>query len=319
MKRILITGLSVALLLTGCAASAVPPAVEKAAEPKNIYYLSGKIQAAEAADLSVAFAGRVEGIPAQVGDAVRAGDPMVVFEASEAAAQAETARAAYETAQANLDKARIGARPEQIRQAEALADSARIARDNAAKTFERNEALYRSGAISSAQLEDSKGQAAAAEASFRSADEQLSILKAGETKAYLAVLEKQVQQAQAAWTASQTTRDNRTVNAPFDGVVVACPAKIGETYSAQTVLISLENRERLTADAYGPASAAALFKPGQQVAVRVAEVPDKVFEGTVTWLGDTIDPKRRAVLVKVSLEPAEELMAGMLTEIGLKR
>jgi len=321
LKRVVVIGIIAALIFTGCASTNPPVAGEPQSQGpgKPVYYLSGKIQAASAADLSAAFAGRIEALPVEVGSTVKAGDPLVIFDASEASALAQVSEAAYGIAQANLEKAQTGARPEQIHQAEAGLDSAKIAWENAKKTLERQETLFQSGAVSAAQLETVKGQASAAQALYTSAQEQLAMLKNGETKTYMAVLEKQVQQAKSAWEASQTTLDNRTLKAPFDGVVTACPAKAGETYSAQTVLISLENRDRLTVDAYGPANAAALFKAGQKIKVRVAEIQDKDFAGTVTWVADTIDPKRRAVLVKVSLEPAEELMAGMFTEIGLER
>lgn len=322
MKRLLVMGLTAALVFTGCAAP-TPPAssgeLNNQSPTKPVYYLSGKIQAASAADLSAAFAGRIEALPASVGDSVKAGDPLVIFEASDAAAQTQVSQAAYGIAQANLEKARTGARPEQISQAEAALASARTAWENAEKAQVRQDSLFQAGAISAAQMDTVRGQTAAAKALFTSAEEQLAMLKNGETKTYMAVLEKQVEQAKAAWEASQTSLGNRTLKAPFDGVIVACPGKAGETYSAQTVLISLENRDRLTVDAYGPATAAALFKAGEKVKIRVAEIQDKDFAGTVTWVADTIDPKRRAVLVKVSLEPADELMAGMFTEIGLER
>ncbi len=322
MKRVFVMGMIASLIFTGCASQTLPASTGDLKDQvplKPVYYLSGKIQAASTADLSAAFAGRIETLALTAGDAVKAGDPLVIFDASEASAQTQVSEAAYGIAQANLEKAQTGARPEQIHQAEAAVASAKIAWENAEKTLERQETLFQSGAVSSAQLETVKGQTAAAQALYTSAQEQLAMLKNGETKTYMAVLEKQVQQAKAAWEASQATLDNRTLKAPFDGIVTACPAKAGETYGAQTVLVSLENRDRLTVDAYGPANAAALFKAGQKIKVRVAEIQDKDFAGTVTWVADTIDPKRRAVLVKVSLEPAEELMAGMFTEIGLER
>lgn len=314
MKRLLAIGLISVLVFTGCANAPVK-AIEKPAEAP-MYYLAGKVQASEAADLSVAFIGRVETVLVSVGQSVKAGDPLVQFDASEASAQTEVTRQALATAQANLDKAKTGARPEQIRQAEAAAASAKTARDNAQNNLKRQQALYDTGALSMALLEAAQAQASSAEAAFKNTDEALAILKNGETKAYLAVLEKQVQQAQASVTSSEASLTNRTVKAPFDGIVVACPAKAGETYLYQTPLVSLENRDRLTVDAYGPAGAASHFKTGQKIQARVAEEPDKKLSGTVAWVGDTVDPKRRDVLIKISLDPEASIMAGMFAEIA---
>ncbi len=315
MKRMISTGLLCALILTGCAAEPAEKEPAKASAAP-VYYLAGRIQASEAADLSVPFIGRVESVLVVAGQAVKAGDPLVQFDASEASAAAEVSRQALATAQATLDKAHTGARPEQLNQAEATAGSAKTARDTAQNTLKRQQSLYDAGALSLSQLETAQAQAASAEAAFRNADEALAILKNGETKAYLTVLEKQVGQAQASVNSAETALANRTVKAPFDGIVVACPAKAGESYLYQTTLVSLENRDRLTADAYGPAAAVAHFKAGEKVRVRVAEQPDKDISGTVAWVGDTVDPKRRDVLVKISLDPETSIMAGMFAEIA---
>jgi multidrug resistance efflux pump len=315
MKRIVFAGILLALALTGCSDTTVT-SEQKPEAATTAYYLAGRIQASEAADLSIPFTGRVESVLATAGQSVKAGDPLIQFDTSEASAQVQVTRQALAIAQANLEKAQIGARPEQISQAEAAAKAAKTALDNAQSNLERYQTLYEEGAIPLSQLETAEGQAASAEAAFKNADEALGILKNGETKAYMAVLEKQVDQAQASVESAKTAMANRTVKAPFDGIVVSCPAKVGETYSYQTTLVSLENRNRLTVDAYGPHSAVAHFKLGQRVKVRVAELTDKNITGTVTWVGNTVDPKRRDVLVKISLEPEKSLMAGMFAEIA---
>ncbi|GAB6180485.1 hypothetical protein JCM14036_18040 [Desulfotomaculum defluvii] len=315
MKRIICTALICILVLTGC--SATPVAKEQQPETTiPVYYLAGRVQASEAADLSVPFTGRVEAVLTSVGQAVKAGDPLVQFDISEASAQVKVTRQTLAIAQATLEKARTGARPEQLRQAEATAKAAKTALDNARKNLKRYQDLYNSDAIPLSQLETAQGQAASAEAAFKNADEALAILKNGETQAYMVVLEKQVDQAEASVAATEAVLANRTVKAPFDGIVVACPAKAGETYSYQTTLVSLENRDRLTVDAYGPTSAVNHFKVGQKVKARVAEQLDKEISGTVTWVGNTVDPKRQDVLVKISLAPETSLMAGMFAEIA---
>ncbi len=315
MKKILCVAMLAALMLTGC--STTPATKEQQQEVAvPVYYLAGRVQASEAADLSVPFTGRVERVLATVGQAVKVGDPLVQFDASEVSAQMEVTRQALAIAQANLEKARTGARPEQLHQAEATAKAAKTALDNAQNNLKRYQTLYDAEAIPLSQLETAEGQAASAEAASRNAEEALAILKNGETKAYMAVLEKQVDQAQASVASAEAALVNRTVKAPFDGTVVACPAKAGETYTAQTTLVSLENRDRLTLDAYGPTSAVAHFKVGQKVSVRVAEQSNKEIAGTVTWVGNTVDPKRRDVLVKISLAPETSLMAGMFAEVA---
>ncbi len=314
MKKAIVIGLISILALAGCAKAPVKIAEKPVIPPK--YYLAGRVQASEAADLSAAFIGRVETVLVSVGQSVKAGDPLVQFDSTEASAQTEVTRQALAIAQANLEKAKTGARPEQIRQAEAAMASAKITWENTQNNLKRQQSLYDTGAIALVMLETAQAQEASAGAAFRNYTEALAILKSGETKAYLVVLEKQVQQAQASVTSSEASLANRTVVAPFDGIVVACPAKAGETYLYQTPLISLENRDRLTIDAYGPVGAASHFTMGDEIKARVAEQPGKEITGTVTWVGNTVDPKRRDVLVKISLDPEASTMAGMFAEIA---
>lgn len=320
MKKLLILSLSVLFILTGCSAqNAQVAAAPEAVGAQTIYYLSGKIQALAAADLSEPFSGQIQSIPVNVGDTVKEGDSLIVFESSDLQAQVEISKNAYETALANLEKVKTGARPEQITQAEASFESAKISYDNAKQNYDRNKALFESKVISSAQMEAVEGQLSAAEAGYKSAEEQLSILKSGETKSSIKVLEKQAEQAKAVYEANQISLEKHVLKAPFDGMVIASPGKVGETYSPLTPLISLENRSNLVVDAYGPVSAVEKFEVGQSVKVKVAECPGETFDGTISWISDTIDVKKRAVLVKVTLNSNEELMVGMLTEIGIEQ
>jgi len=319
MKKFVLVALSCMLVLTGCThEQTAVKQTEKQTEKQAAltYYLAGRIQASAAADLSVPYTGKVESVLVHVGQSVKAGDSLISFDRSEVSAQEEVTKQALNIALATLEKAKSGARPEQLLQAEATVKSAQVARDNAANNLERQQAVYDMGSIAKAELEVAQGQVASTEAALKNAEEALAILNNGETKAYLAVLERQVAQAKAAVSSANITLENRIVKAPFDGVIVSCPAKNGETYLAQTVLVSLENRGRLTVDAYGPASTMENFKVGEKVRAGVAELENKELYGTVTWIGQTVDTKRRDVLVKISLEPNANLMAGMFTEIA---
>lgn len=315
MKKVLASAIVMSLLLTGCSSKA-PTQAQNLKPETPVFLLAGKVQASEAADLSAIFTGKVAAVNVAAGQFVKAGDPLIVYDNSEATAQTEITKEALETAKANYAKAKAGARPEQLLQAEAAVKTATLARDNAQKTLTRVTELFKNGAETANNLEAAQLQATSAESNYKNASEALAILKNGETKAYFDVLEKQVAQAQASVNSSMVTLANRTIKAPFDGYVTAVNAKVGETYTASTVLVSIENRERLNADTYGPATATQQFTVGEAVKIRVAEQPDKTFTGKVAFVGQAIDPKRRDVLVKVSLDPSKDVMTGMFIEVA---
>jgi HlyD family secretion protein len=80
----------------------------------------------EADDIRVGsrLGGRVSQVLVREGDRVRAGQPLVRFEAADLAARRDDARAAIERARAELDKAVNGSRPEEIAAARAETESA---------------------------------------------------------------------------------------------------------------------------------------------------------------------------------------------------
>ena len=318
MRRLWILGLGAVLLLSGCSAAPDQNSAVKQ-EKRPVYFLAGRIQAGSTADLSVPFAGRVQALLVDVGQTVTAGSPLIQFEASDLQASADAAKGSYEVAVANLNKSQSSARPELIRQTQATLDSSKIALDSAKKTLDRQQALKDAGATSESDFEAANTKYTTALGQYQSYVEQLNALKNGESKQTIEVMQQQVKQAKAAWDAATVTANNRVLVAPFDGVITAKNFKVGESAAAQTALLSIDSKDRMTVEAYGPATAVHNFKTGDHVLVRVAEVPDKTFSGTVVFVNDTIDTKRRATMVKVSLEPAPELMTGMFAEIGEKR
>lgn len=333
MNKIVITAMISSLLLSGCTAIAAENSTLEsnalmvakdevlAAEMDNevmTYYLAGRVKASESADVSVPFTGQISEVLVQAGDEVHKGDPLIRFESSEVQAKVEVAQQSVLLAQASYEKAQTGARPEQLQQAKSSLKLAKSNYENSVKDLARQKELYESGALSDQAFESYSLQTESAEASYVNASEALEILEKGESKSYLNVLKKQIDQAEAALSVAEMTLEKMTVTAPFDAVVVDVPVKSGESYLYKTCLVTLENPSVLTVDAYGPANAIAHFSNGDSVAVQIAECPGKVLEGTVEWIANSIDVKRQDVLVRVALEESPELMAGMFVEIAPK-
>ncbi|MGA2892977.1 MAG: efflux RND transporter periplasmic adaptor subunit [Xanthobacteraceae bacterium] len=61
------------------------------------------------------------------------------------------------------------------------------------------------------------------------------------------------------------------------------------------------------------------FRVGQQVQVRIAAFPGRVFDGTVTTIGATVDPNTRRVLVRSEVkDPQHELRSGMFANFVIR-
>jgi HlyD family secretion protein len=92
-----------------------------------VYSYTGDIQSADSVNVMPMAAGRIEAVLVDVGDELKAGDPIATVESTVYAAQLRQAKAGLEVAQLGLTKMQEGARPEQIAAAQAAVQFARNA------------------------------------------------------------------------------------------------------------------------------------------------------------------------------------------------
>lgn len=124
---------------------------------------SGFIEAEEVA-VAPELGGRVVELLADEGDEVETGQVLARLDGALLEAQGEVAQAALDVAQAQLAQARAGARPEQIRQAEAALAQAEAARDGAYQAWQDLIAIRDNPQELDAQITLARAQVAAAEA-----------------------------------------------------------------------------------------------------------------------------------------------------------
>jgi len=83
------------------------------------------------------------------------------------------------------------------------------------------------------------------------------------------------------------------VVAPFDGVVTRRNIDVGSLVQADatsgTFMFTLTQNDVLRIRLYVPQDAAIGVKPGVDAAVRVPEIPDRVFAGKVARIADALD------------------------------
>lgn len=168
--------------------------------------------------------GRVSEVLVDEGDRVERGDVLVRLEADEAQAVLAAARAKLAQAEATLAKLKAGARPKEIRQAEAVAeqarqqyeialaatrpedlaasaaleDAARAQRDQAKSDFERVERLYEADAAPKQRYDEARHALEAAEAQLEAARERRKLAKEGARHEEIEAARAAADQAEAA-------------------------------------------------------------------------------------------------------------------------
>ena len=108
----------------------------------------------------------------------------------------------------------------------------------------------------------------------------------------------------------------KTIKAPFTGKLGISRVTLGTYVSSGTVLVTLQNLERLYADFPVPENHVTFLHPGQSVEVRVDARPGEVFTGRIQSLESKIEQDTRNIFVRAMLGNKEErLLPGMFANV----
>lgn len=116
----------------------------------------------------------------------------------------------------------------------------------------------------------------------------------------------------------QAQLGDRTIRAPFAGVLGIRQVSPGALVTPGTVIATLDAIDRVFVDFPVPERALATLAQGQRVEGRAAAYPGIDFSGTVATVGSRIDPSTRTVTVRADFpNPDHRLRPGMLVEVRL--
>jgi len=186
-----------------------------------------------------------------------------------------------------LDDADLQAK---LAQARSGLSSAQANLENAEANYERHSKLLQDGAVTKAAFDN-------AEAGFRMA-------RAG------------VQEAEKAIEELQVMLGYTRVTAPFSGVIEEKMAEIGQLSAPGMPLLSIQDPELIRLEAYVPETRRGGLAQGDKLLVRV-DTLDRSFDGTISEIVPSADPRSRSFLVRVSLPPEPQLRTGMFARLLL--
>ncbi|MDR3562328.1 MAG: HlyD family secretion protein [Negativicutes bacterium] len=229
--------------------------------------------------------GRIDKVLVREGDNVKAGQAIANLEQQEFEAQVDQAKANLAMAQAKLAATVAGNRPQEIAQANATVLQAKANLENSRRNSERDETLYRQGAISVQQRDASKTAYDVAHAQYISSTEQYSLSVEGSRQEDIMLAQAQVQQARAALRNAEIQLADTTIKAPVAGVVALKSVEDGEIVSFGQQLFSISNLSDVWIGANIEETYIGRIKVGQQVGFTIDAYPDKKFSGQVIEVG----------------------------------
>ncbi len=113
---------------------------------------------------------------------------------------------------------------------------------------------------------------------------------------------------------------DRTVRAPFAGVLGIRQVSPGSLVTPGTAIATLDDVSRVYVDFPVPEAQLANLAPGQSLSAQSTAYPERKFDGLVSIIDARIDPATRAVTVRGDFpNPDGALRPGMLMEVQLSR
>ena len=204
------------IAIVGYFVSKPKPLVIQGEAEASEYRVSGKVP------------GRIEELYVKEGQMVHKGDTIAFIDSPEVRAKLIQANAAKNAAAAQSDKARHGARSEQIQGAYQLWQQAIVQEDVLRKSLDRVERLYEQKVIAAQKYDETKAKYDTAVAQTKAAKSQYDMAVSGARAEDKAAARALVEQASGAVQEVESYLGELYLTSPADGIISATYPKVGE-------------------------------------------------------------------------------------------
>ncbi|MBL8674290.1 MAG: efflux RND transporter periplasmic adaptor subunit [Rhodospirillales bacterium] len=274
---------------------------------------SGRVETPFRIDISSQIAGIVAEIPVDEGQFVTAGQPVIVLDDREEAANADQAGAAVAQAEAKLRQLRETVRPV----AEETLTQTRATLLNAKQNAERVEALFGRGVVPRAQVDEARKSLDVAAAQLRAAELQAANLRPGGSDDAMA--EAALRQANAALRTARVRLDHMVIRATRDGTLIERAVERGEVVQPGKTLMVLapvgETRIVVQIDEKN----LGLLAIGQKALASAEAFPLRSFSADLSYINPSIDAQRGAVAVRLRVpSPPPYLRQDMTISVDIE-
>lgn len=267
---------------TGRDAAAKPVKLETVKEEtvKRAVDLVGTLAAVDQVTISSEADGKVSRILADLGDRVKAGQPLILVDREKQQYNFDQQRASLEKALAQLGAPDPQHLPEpektpDVQKANADLAQAKQAHDRASQLFKRT-------LIPQQTLDDAATTLQSKQASY-----DLSLQNAKNLRASIQASEASMKLA------DRQLRDTE-IRAPFDGYVEKRLVNLGELVKTQTPVMAIVRVDPLKVIAEIPEKMAPWIKDGQPVQLQVDAYPGRMFTGKVSRISPAVNTATRA-------------------------
>ena len=263
---------------------------------------SGEIKPKTYVNVGANAFGKITHLYVKEGDHVRKGQLLAQLENVQSSADVNANQASFEAARTDAIAADAALKTAQADLLRAQADYDRNKLD-----WERAQSLFQDGLISKSDFDSRKNAWATADAGLTQAQARVAQAKAQKDSA-----ERHVTQAEATLTHYTDLLQKTTYPAPFDGVVTNLPVREGETVvigiqNAQgSTLMTIADMSVITAEVKVDETDIVNVKLGQPAEVTIDAIPNRIFHGAVSEIGDNAIVRSSGVSTSQQTTASEE-------------
>lgn len=299
---------------------------------RHLLHLPGVVEIQEVR-LGSKIGGRVARVAVSEGDLVKPGQELVIIEAPELQAQREQWEARLQAAQADLEKARNGSRPEEIREANNDLQAAQADLVLARQEYERVEKLQKIGAAARSDFDAAHATRDRDEKRVGAALARLDLLKAGTRSEDITAAMARVAEIRGKIHEIEANLDEAIVRAPELAVVDVLSVRKGDLVAPNQPIIRVLRADDLWVRVYVPETQLGQVRLGQNVDVTIDSYPGERFKGKVVQVSaeseftprnvQSVDERRHQVFgMKVRVAQPEDpskrvFKSGMAAEVIL--
>jgi len=290
--------------------------------------LSGTVDARQV-DLSFQAGGRIARLLSDEGQTVKPGALVAELDSSDLQLAVDRARAQARSATQAMAALKAGARPQELRVAQAAVAQAQADKRFADQQVARTQELVSQHFVSPDQMDRVRSTADGAAARLDQAAQSLALLRAGARPEDLERAAADVDAARAAQRSAERMLAYAQLTSPVGGVVSVRLAEAGQVVAAGQPVLRVAELSRPWVRAYLAQTDLPRVRLGDAVEVRVDGLPGRAFRGRLAFVSPqaeftpkTVETRALRVdlvyRVKVDLEDPEGLLKiGMPADVTL--
>jgi len=270
-------------------------------ERAEVVRVGGNVEAYESSEVGFQLAGRIRRVLVEEGQVVSQGQLLAELDPADYRLGAEIAEGEAAAARAMADKARAGARRQELEQARAAYEQAEDEYRRMKILFERKSLAPNDFKKIETHWQVAKQRYEEALEGARREDREAAEAKARQAEANVRLNRKRVEDTQ--------------LRAPIAGVVARRLADTGEMIAAGMPVVALMKLHPARVRVGVPEAEIGKVRIGQRARVRVPSLGGREFPAKVELVGFAAEPQSRTFPVRLlAPNPALELRAGMIAE-----